>query len=198
MRGYRIESCQSAYDPIADVSHCAFGDLLKGEERLSMVRGGKTKRAKPGDVGRLQIGKNSWAELQYLGKHDLLGPAVLVNPNLKGNYSADLGEPELKRYVVFYLFPDFVQDGLVEVIDYRPPEYEVPLVTRQRQLVTRSLGPCKSWVIWDANGQKAISDDLSDEELDIPVRMILSHATLLHMLRNGWQPSDDVIRDKVS
>lgn len=165
---------------------------------MSILRGNKARRAQPGDVGRLQVGENSWAELQYLGKHDHLGPAVLVDPNLKGNFGDDLGEPELKRYVAFYLFPDFVRDGLVEVIDYRPPEYEIPLATRQRQVVTPTLGPCKSWVIWDANGQKTMRDDLTDEELDIPVRMILSHATLLHMLTNGWQPSDDVIRDGVN
>ena len=154
----------------------------------------RARRAKPGDIGRVQVDENCWANMQYLGEHEYFGPAVLIYPKLTNDIGEVIRGDQLKSYVMFYLFPDFVKDGLVEIVGHQPPDREVPVITRQRQVITRTVVPCKTWIIVDAAGQRTFRDNLTDEELDIPERAIFCHADLIKRLLNGWQPIDDVIR----
>ena len=153
----------------------------------------KSKRARPGDIGRMKVDDNSWAKLHFLGHHESLGPAVLIDPNLlNSNGDVKCGNL-LKSYVAFFLFADFVKEGLVEIVDHLLPLQPVPLTTRGPQIIGNS--PCKSWIIFDSDGQRTVRDILTDDEIAIPVRMIISHDLLLDRLRTRWQPSDDIVYD---
>jgi hypothetical protein len=161
----------------------------------SIVLRKKSKRAKPGDIGRLKVDNDSWATLHYLGLHEILGDVVLVDPNLQDELGDLMFGCSLRSYIVFYLFSDFVKDGLIEIFDHLPPPRPVPLTTRSPQRIGLGGGPWKSWILIDSTGGRIFRDTLTADETDIPQRLIVSHATLLDRLRNKWQPGDEVVFD---
>ena len=62
----------------------------------------RSQKSRSGDVGILKVDDGAWAKLQYLGAHDFLGDAVLIDPDLTDIRGKSLSQNLLKPYTAFY------------------------------------------------------------------------------------------------
>ncbi|HRK18432.1 MAG TPA: hypothetical protein PK970_05705 [Hyphomicrobiaceae bacterium] len=139
-------------------------------------------RAKIGDVARvvLPIG---CAHIQYVGKHENGIPVIRVGSRLALVPSGIDSGWFCKGYFALYHFPAALSQGLIERVGTLPAP-EVP--QRWRYPNTWPEGRV-TWQISGMGGYKT-PEELTAEEVALPVVVILSQVSLIHRLLHDWRP----------
>ena len=143
----------------------------------------KLKRAKPGDVLQLSTPKG-FAYLQYAGRHQEYGDAVLVNPKISERPQAFTSKAFVGDYLIFYPAAAAVAQGLVVVIDHQPPP-NIPW--RLRRPGARSGRLVDTWIIEDGTSE-TVKSKLSEDDLSLPIAVIWNHELLAQRVLEGWNP----------
>jgi hypothetical protein len=147
----------------------------------------KKQRPKPGDVLSLSLGERI-AYLQYLGKHQLYGDAVLVSRRFEQARAALSPEIFAGAYIAFYPVGAAAGQGLVEIVGNMPSPGVPSRVRRAGERVGRTI---KSWVIEGGLLGKKVKTTLSESELQLPLGQIWDHTFLVTRINEGFHPSKE-------
>lgn len=142
----------------------------------------RRKRVTPGDVLEVKVG-GQLAYLHYIGKHPEYGDAVVVHPVLV-EQRAPVAQVLSDGYVTFYPVMAAAAQELVAVVGNAPPP---PLPRRFRRPGAIIEGQVKKWIIEDGN-REILKDELSEEELMLPIAGVWNHEYLVQRLEEGWRP----------
>jgi hypothetical protein len=140
-------------------------------------------RIKAGDVLELKAG-DRFAYLQYIGKHPEYGDAVLVNPRLQERQTSISAELFDGGYTAFYPAAAAIAQGLAEVVSsLSPPD----LPKRLRRAGRRTGRRIDTWIIEGGSGD-VVKDELSADDLRLPIASIWNHELLVQRIAEGWSP----------
>ena len=151
-----------------------------------MIMKANRRRATPGDTLEVETTDGLYY-LRYVGRHHLYGDVVFVDPTKHFSRPADLRQLFQNGYIAFYPVNLAILHGLVKVIQrgLRGTTLEVPMhLRRPGALVGRRIA---TWFIEDGS-REVVKENLTTEELTLPIAEVWSHETLLYRLEEGWRP----------
>jgi hypothetical protein len=144
------------------------------------------RRIQPGDV--LEVaGSGGLLYLCYVGKHPEYGDAVDVCPVEQTTRPEHFEGLFRSAYVTFYPAAAAVARGLASVVG-RATCAGMPRILRRPG--ARSGLTVKTWIIEDGSGE-SMKQQLSADELRLPIAVIWNHELLLERVRAGWRPETE-------
>ena len=150
------------------------------------------RRAKPGDILEITTPKGL-AYAQYTHQNAKLGGLVRVLPGFYSERPVDLGSLVAgpSAFVVFYPVRASVSQGVVTVVENRAvPEHarDFPLFrSGTPHPVTKKV---QTWWFWDGEQSWPVGE-LSLDQRRMPIRMLVNHAGLEHLIVSEWTPEKD-------
>lgn len=141
------------------------------------------RRAKVGDVLEVVVPEGN-IYLHYLGAHPEYGDGVEVCPT-KFPGSAPITESLFREgFVVFYPVRAAVGQGLAKVVGQLPSS---GLPNRLRRPGARRGSRIISWII-EEDSHEEVKQQLTEEELRLPLAVIWNHEFLVQRVLEGWRP----------
>ena len=141
-----------------------------------------------GDI--VEIGADEgYLYLQYIGRHEVYGDAVLVHPAVAkpGTHVEELFRDP---YLAFYPATAATRRGLARKIGHLPTSLrKIPI--RLRRPGARVGTRVTTWIIEDGETE-TIRTSLTPDEARIPIAVIWNHELLLTRVKSGWRPEREV------
>ena len=145
-------------------------------------------RLRPGDVLQVECDARVGL-LSFVGRHSSLGDLTWVLPTLFHPPVRDVCAAfQAAGYFQFYPATTAVRRGLIQRAGYCVEAMKL-MPPRLLNIIAREGdGLVHRWTISDGTS-RVVRTELSPEERELPVAVIINHEALLDRLREGWTPA---------
>src|SRR6266511_70522 len=134
------------------------------------------------------------AYAQYSHWNDEMGALVRVLPGFYPSRPTDLQAvvDQQEQYSTFFPLQAAVRQGIFQIVGHA----EVPPGARKFPLF-RSIGGVTekgqplNWWLWDGKKARFIGDKLTEEQMRLPPKIVMTDVSLINRLTRGWKPEAD-------
>ena len=150
------------------------------------------KRIRIGDVVQVTTPRG-FAYAHYSHKHAMFGSLLRILSGLYSEVPGDLVEltHKLPRFVTFFPLQAAVSRGIVDVVGNVPlPAAAQPFPLFRAAMRDPATGKVSAWWLWDGLREWRL-DQLSAEQLSLPIREIVNDTLLVERIVSDWTPQRD-------